>query len=402
MDRNTDIIFFSLSRYDDPISFVGFSLAKELAKHNRVFFIEQPFTLKDQLTVATPAVAKRKQYWKGGKNKYLNDPAFPEKLTYVVPPRMLPVNFLAPGKLYDLLSSWNNNRMYDLIRDIKKENQVSSYIFINCFNPFYINGFPDDIKPSLNAYYCVDDISQVEYTRKHGARKETEIIKQADVCFATGLELQRIKALINPKTYYLPNAGDYALFSRAANEVLERPVELSGSDSRKIIGFTGSVEYRTDFDLLKKMVGHHKDKLFVVVGPVYAKEVSEMGFDQMPNVVFTGARHITELPAYLQYMDVMIIPYRLSVLTKSIYPLKLNEYLGAGKPVVSTIFSDDIKEFNEVVYLAKDHREFLELIDKAINENSEEKKQLRMQFASKNTWAARVEQFWTFLEKAGY
>jgi teichuronic acid biosynthesis glycosyltransferase TuaH len=402
MDRNTDIIFFSLSRYDDPISFVGFSLAKELAKHNRVFFIEQPFTLKDQMTGATPAVAKRKQYWKGGKNKYLNDPAFPEKLTYVVPPSMLPVNFLAPGKLYDLLSSWNNNRMYDLIRDIKKENQVSSYIFINCFNPFYINGFPDDIKPSLNAYYCVDDISQVEYTRKHGARKETEIIKQADVCFATGLELQRIKALINPKTYYLPNAGDYALFSRAANEVLERPVEFSVPDSRKIIGFTGSVEYRTDFELLKKMVGHHKDKLFVVVGPVYAKEVSEMGFDQMPNVVFTGARHITELPAYLQYMDVMIIPYRLSVLTKSIYPLKLNEYLGAGKPVVSTIFSDDIKEFNEVVYLAKDHREFLELIDKAINENSEEKKQLRMRFASNNTWAARVEQFWTFLETAGY
>jgi teichuronic acid biosynthesis glycosyltransferase TuaH len=108
------------------------------------------------------------------------------------------------------------------------------------------------------------------------------------------------------------------------------------------------------------------------------------------------------LPAYLQYMDVMIIPYRLSVLTKSIYPLKLNEYLGAGKPVVSTIFSDDIKEFNEVVYLAKDHREFLELIDKAINENSEEKKQLRMRFASNNTWAARVEQFWTFLETAGY
>jgi teichuronic acid biosynthesis glycosyltransferase TuaH len=402
MDRITDIIFFSLSRYDDPISFVGFSLAKELAKHNRVFFIEQPFTLKDQLTGATPAVAKRKQYWKGGQHKYLNDPSFPEKLRYVVPPRMLPVNFLAPGKMYDLLSSWNNNRMYDLIRDLKKENQISSYIFINCFNPFYIERFPDDIKPAVNVYYSVDDISQVEYTRKHGARKEIEIIKHADVCFATGLELQRIKALINPKTYYLPNAGDFSLFSKAANEVLKKPVELSGSENRKVIGFTGSVEYRTDFDLLKKMVGYHKNKLFVVVGPVYANEVSEMGFDQMPNVIFTGARHISELPAYLQYMDVMIIPYRLSVLTKSIYPLKLNEYLGAGKPVVSTIFSDDIKGFSDVVYLAEDHAQFLEMIDMAIGEDSEERKRLRMQFASRNTWAARVEQFWTFLEKAGY
>ncbi len=374
MDPNTDIIFFSLSRYDDPISFVGFSLAKELAKHNRIFFIEQPFTWKDQLTGATPAVAKRKQYWKGGQNKYLNDPSFPEKLRYIVPPRMLPVNFLAPGNIYDQLSSWNNNRMYDLIRDIIEENQIRSYIFINCFNPFYIDRFPEDIKPALYAYYCVDDISQVNYTRKHGMRKETNVIKHADICFATGMELQRIKALINPKTYYLPNAGDYSLFSKAANEMLERPIELRAFENRKVIGFTGSVEYRTDFELLKKMVGYHKDKLFVVVGPVYAKEVSEMGFDQMPNVIFTGARHISALPAYLQYMDVMIIPYRLSVLTKSIYPLKLNEYLGAGKPVVSTIFSEDIKGFNDVVYLAKDHSQFLDMIDMAIREDSEERK----------------------------
>jgi hypothetical protein len=312
---------------------------------------------------------------------------------------MLPVNFLAPGKMYDLLSSWNNNRIYELIRELKNENNISSYIFVNCFNPFYLDEFPDDIEPLIKAYYCVDDISQVEYTRKHGAEKEAKIIRHADVCFTTGLELQRIKLLINPNTYYLPNASDFTLFSRAANEVLRKPVELLAFENKKIIGFIGSVEYRTDYELLKKMVGYHSDKVFVVVGPVYAKEIKEMGFDQMQNVIFTGARHFSELPAYLQYMDVMIIPYRLSVLTKSIYPLKLNEYLGAGKAVVSTIFSDDIKGFNDVVYLAKDHQEFLKMIDRAIGENSEEKKQMRMRRAGENTWATRVEQFWTCLEK---
>jgi hypothetical protein len=54
------------------------------------------------------------------------------------------------------------------------------------------------------------------------------------------------------------------------------------------------------------------------------------------------------------------------------------------------------------VYLAEDHAQFLDMIDIAIREDSAEKKRLRMQFASRNTWAARVEQFWNFLEKAGY
>lgn len=402
MDRTTDIIFFSLSRYDDPISFVGFSLAKELAKQNRVFFIEQPFTFKDQWSGASTAIAKRKSHWKGGDAKYLHDPSFPENLRYVIPPRMLPVNFLSAGKLYNLLALWNNSRLFDLIRDLKKENNIGSYFFINCYNPFYLDQFPEDIKPEFRAYYCVDDISQVEYTRKHGLRKEEEIIRHSDVCFATGLELQRIKSRINSSTFYLPNASDFSLFSKAANEVLEKPVELRAFENKKIIGFTGSVEYRTDFDLLKKMAEYHHEKVFVVVGPVYAPEIKEMGFMQMQNVVFIGAKHISELPAYLQYMDVMIIPYRLSVLTKSIYPLKLNEYLGAGKPVVSTIFSEDIKGFSDVVYLADGHRDFLEMIDRAISENSEQKKQLRMHRAGGNTWEARVEQFWTYLERTNF
>jgi Glycosyltransferase len=155
--------------------------------------------------------------------------------------------------------------------------------------------------------------------------------------------------------------------------VLPRPAALQGI-TQKIIGYTGSIEYRSDFELLKKVAEYHKDKILFFVGPVQGNEHREVGLDTMPNVIFAGARKITELPYYLQYFDCVLIPFRKNTLTRSIYPLKINEYLAAGKPVIATHFSEDIYTFRDVAYVTDTHEEFIQAIDKAIAENSEEKK----------------------------
>jgi glycosyltransferase involved in cell wall biosynthesis len=85
-------------------------------------------------------------------------------------------------------------------------------------------------------------------------------------------------------------------------------------------------------------------------------------------------------------------------LTRSIYPLKINEYLAAGRPVVATDFSEDIVGFGDVVYIGKTHEEFLQLIDRAIVEDDGNKVRDRIHASKKNTWKARVEQFWQILE----
>jgi hypothetical protein len=58
--------------------------------------------------------------------------------------------------------------------------------------------------------------------------------------------------------------------------------------------------------------------------------------------------------------------------------LKINEYLAAGRPVVATDFSEDIQEFDDVIYIGHDHEEFVRLIDRGnFDENSEQKDQER-------------------------
>lgn len=399
MNRNVDIICLTLSRWDDEISSPSLSLAKEFAKNNRVFYIDHPFSWKDYFTHRkTEAIRSRKEALLEGKNIYTNPPALPKNITVVNSRLTLPINFLPDGKIYERLSRYNDKIVINTIRQVINDFKLKDFIYINFFDPYFVRKLPADIKPLRTIYQCMDDITQVDYSRKHGEKLEAEIVKNFDYTLCTSRELTRLMSKHSPTAYFHPNAADINIFIKAASEKLAKPEELK-KFHQKIIGYTGSIEYRTDFELLKKIALYHNDKILFLIGPVRTNEHIETGLKDLPNVVFAGPRKITELPAYLQHFDCAIIPFRKTVLTRSIYPLKINEYLASGKPVIATHFSDDIYSFRDVAYIAEDHEEFVSMIDKAIDENNEERKNARIAEAQTNTWTARVEQFWEIIEK---
>ncbi|MCC6723212.1 MAG: glycosyltransferase, partial [Saprospiraceae bacterium] len=168
----------------------------------------------------------------------------------------------------------------------------------------------------------------------------------------------------------------------------------------KIIGFTGNInEYRLNYPLFKQIAEQHPDKTLVLVGPINSDCYKDHGLDKMPNVILTGGKHIRELPAFLQHFDVTLIPFLKNKLTASIYPLKVNEYLAAGKPVVATNFSEDIRSFADVAYIADSEEDFVQAIDRAIAEDSAELKEQRVAWAHQNTWTERVKQFWEIVDQ---
>jgi teichuronic acid biosynthesis glycosyltransferase TuaH len=399
MNRNCDIICFTLSRWDAEISSPALSLAKEFAKTNRVFYIEHPFSYKDYYTLKNTAqVQSRKDALLHGKNIYTNPAALPANITVVTSRLTWPVNFLPPGALYNWLSDKNDRIVLDVIRRLIKDYQVKDFIYVNFFDPYFVRRLPADIQPLRTIYQSMDDISQVAYSNRHGTRLEEEIIRNFDYTLCTSKELTRLKSAFSANVFFHPNAADIDIFRKAATETLPKPPELQGI-TQKIIGYTGSIEYRSDFELLRKVAEYHKDKILFFVGPVQGSEHTAAGLDKLPNVIFAGPRKITELPHYLQYFDCVLIPFKKNTLTKSIYPLKINEYLAAGKPVIATHFSEDIYTFREVAYVEDTHEAFIEAIDKAITENNVNRKQARMQVAEQNTWTARVARFWEIIEK---
>ena len=52
--------------------------------------------------------------------------------------------------------------------------------------------------------------------------------------------------------------------------------------------------------------------------------------------VLLGAREHTTIPSYLKNADVLVVPHVVTEFTDSLDPIKVYEYLAAGRPVVST------------------------------------------------------------------
>jgi len=244
----------------------------------------------------------------------------------------------------------------------------------------------------------IDDISENSYTVKHGLELERNAIQNADVTIVTSRELRNLWKKDANEIHIVHNAADLEIFERTLSEKFERPEEIKNINT-KIIGFVGNLDdLRVNYPLMKKIAEVHSDKTLLLVGPINNNEVYELGMDKMPNIIFTGSKDIRDLPRYLQYMDVAIIPFLLNKLTKSIYPLKINEYLSAGRSVIATNFSEDIRTFSDVIHIAESEEDFVNLIDKAIDEHSEEKIKKQVEVANTNTWEARVNQVWDIVE----
>ncbi len=395
-----DLIIMAIFRWKGPYSSTSIALSKAFSKSNRVFYINHPYTWRDYYgLLKAPEYRQLRNQLKKGQPIYEKEATLSENFTSVIPPLMLPINFLPKGRLYNSLASRNNKKVTNTIRKTIVDHNIQQYIFINCFDPFYVPVLPADLRPALNIYYCVDDISQSEYLADHGTYLEREAIRRADLTLTTSSELYRMQSAFAKKIALLPNAADVNHFRQAAERDLPQPNELADLPPGPIIGFVGNLdEQRIDYSLLKKTALAHPDKQWVLIGPLNNSTYKTIGLDRLPNVHFTGKVDMALLPQYLRYFDCAIIPFACNALTASIYPLKINEYLAAGKAVVSTAFSADIKQFKDHIFLAKSEEEFIAAIDQAIVANGEADIRNRLAEATKNSWDARVAAFWQLIK----
>ncbi len=396
--RKLPIIMCSMSRWDGDLSSAAYSIAKELAKTNKVFYIDYPYTVKDYLREKDlPTVVRRKEAILKGKNIYTKVPGVPDNFTAVTPQLMIPINALPEGGLYNVLSKRNNQKFFKTVQRIIDDHNIKDYIFFNSFNPFYGVKLTKNINPRIFIYQSRDDIRAIA-GHEHGVTGERKAIKNADVLMTTSTNLKKVlEADGGENVHILPNAAQTDLFKTALSEKFDLPEELKGN-TKPVVGYVGHIGLRMDFDLLTKAIKAHPDKLFLMVGPGDYKPFTDEDYHSYPNVVFTGPKKLAELPRYLQFMDATIIPFLKNDLTKSIYPLKMNEYLAAGKAIVSTDFSVDVESFTGVAYVSKNHDEFINDISTAVNSNTPENVSKRVQTSEGNAWSDRINLFWEIIE----
>ncbi len=393
MIKDRDIVMVGLASLDSRIGSNVINLAEVFSKHNRVLYVNYPM---DRLTLwrgrHDPIVQKRKKILRG---KLPDMEQINESMWSFFPKTILEsINQLPVNWLFDILNRINNNRFArEVNRAIKKLNFKEIIIFndTDMFRSFYLKEL---IRAKTYVYYTRDNMLAVDYWKRQGTRIEPALMKKVDLIVANSTYLADIGKRYNPHSYYVGQGCDVSLFDKKL--IKELPPDMKPIKS-PIIGYIGVLyTLRLDIDVLLHIARSRPDWSLVLVGPEDDKfKASEL--HQIDNVYFLGRKKMEELPAYLFGFDVALNPQKLNEVTIGNYPRKIDEYLAMGKPVVATK-TKAMEVFEKWVYLAKDKEEYVQLIEKALEENSPTKEAEREKVARSHTWDANAEAIYEKIE----
>jgi len=382
---NQNIIIFSQMQFDQPLESTNYIMAKHLAKDNRVYYVDRPYTWLDYIKFRnTPGFNTRKPHFFSSSNSLIDTDN--PNLKIVITPPVPSINMLPEGWLYRRALKLNERIVANRLKKIIKDHNIRDYIYINSYNV----AFPSMhklLKPAMTVYHCVDPLIE-PYQTRHGLINEDLLVKDVDMVISTSKELSNKKGLLNRRSFFSPNAANISHSQKALDPGLKVADILSGI-KRPVIGYFGNIERRIDYELVKQLVIKNPDKNFVFIGPVDRYYANEEDY-KFPNMYFKGPVPYETMPAVLKGFDVAIIPFKKDEVSNNIFPLKLFEYLGSGKPVVSTDFNPDLKDFTgDTVAYCKNAEEFSGALDAALKD-TETQKQKRLEVAADNTWEHRA------------
>jgi len=270
------------------------------------------------------------------------------------------------------------------------------------YNPFathIVNALPK----ALSVFDAVDNWS--EHSSYSAFRTELEdcyanIQKTADVIFTVSEGLVDFLGK-QENVFFIPNGVDTDHFAIQEGDI--SLLRLPAKQRRKptaIIGYHGIIQPRVNLSIVEYVAKKHPEYDFVLVGPVWKEMRKEVDvLSKMPNVFFPGVVPYSALPKVINCFDVAIIPHRIDRFTHSMNPLKLYEYLAAGKPIVSTPVAGS-DQFQDLVQLAISPEDFSTGITQALASDTPELRSRRLHMASQHRWQQRVEMMLSIVERA--
>jgi teichuronic acid biosynthesis glycosyltransferase TuaH len=163
-------------------------------------------------------------------------------------------------------------------------------------------------------------------------REEAALAAADDVIVVSDYLSEAIAGRSGVRPIVVENGVDAALF--AATDEAPWPSDVALDPP--IAGFVGHLSDRIDLPTLEATAASGCSIL--LVGPRQGTfEINRMDrLLALPNVQWVGAKAFDELPRYVRAMDVGLLPYADTEFNRASFPLKVLEYLAAGRPAIAT------------------------------------------------------------------
>jgi GT2 family glycosyltransferase/glycosyltransferase involved in cell wall biosynthesis len=232
-------------------------------------------------------------------------------------------------------------------------------------------------------YDCMDHHQGFGNNAEAILKLEQQLISHADLRLFTSDWLAQLwQGEFAGRSAIVRNAADFAEFSTVPDSVYRDRL------GRLVIGYFGAIAEWFDTELVARISEAFPQHVILLIGADTVGAGRQLS--HCPNVEFMGEVAYTTLPYYLHGFDVCILPFRLNPLTLATNPVKVYEYLSAGKPVVS-VELPEIAQFGPLVYAARGAEQFIAAITAGLTQNCAEQIASRQLYASQQTWSQRVD-----------
>lgn len=202
---------------------------------------------------------------------------------------------------------------------------------------------------SLLLYNCMDDYGEFPDLARHGplAEQERKLIQASDLILTPSQKLYEEKGEHSQSVFRVPNGVDWRFFSRVLEEELPCPGEMKGLE-HPIVLYYGAIGYWFDVELVKHFAGRMERGSIVLLGGV---SCDVEALQDVERVHLFGEIDYQRLPSFLQQAHLCFIPFKDNALTQATNPVKVYEYMAAGRNVLSVPLPE-LQDFSHLLTLA--------------------------------------------------
>jgi teichuronic acid biosynthesis glycosyltransferase TuaH len=244
------------------------------------------------------------------------------------------------------------------------------------------------MKERAVVYDITDDWSEApsfpDAARKLMTSQDRALCSRADLVIVCSESLHASRQSLCRKILLLPNGVDVDHYAAIGETVKESPWP------RPVLGYTGTIHGdRFDVNLVAGVARAFPAGSILLVGPDHLTPAEKNCLAAVKNVHITGPVPYAEIPSRMEQFDICIVPHVETAFTNSLNPLKLWEYLAAGRPIVST----NVAGFNSypaLCRIASGIEAFTQACRDALAEHGALRAERRAE-AAKHRWDQRID-----------
>ncbi len=274
-----------------------------------------------------------------------------------------------------------------LKKHLKKQTFPVGWFYSAAFVPVL-----DHLDFETVVYDCMDELSLFKGASEKLISQEEQLLAAADIVYTGGKSLYESKKQKHHNVYCFPSSVDIEHFACESTTTFSVPEDLKNIES-PIVGYYGVIDERIDLNLLKETAAKCPDTSFVMIGPLC--KIEEHDLPRASNIHYLGMKSYEDLPQYLHFFDIAMMPFALNDSTKYISPTKTLEYMSAYKPIISTKVRDVVRDYSNCIALIDNADDFA----KAIAEAPKRDLSAYAEILEKTSWDATAEQMSSIIQK---